>query len=152
MSNIISDVVKIKYNSFTLAPAMLSYYETCQVKQDNILLMYLLFPVVLNSDWIYKLPRVQSRSRLETWVKNNQLHIEGLSERMTTFQHLTETTLQYCIDMEYVRVDEKNNVTVVSNPYKRGYFMDAATRLTKLLGKSSPAKIYATLGIRELTV
>ena len=152
MSNIISDVVKIKYNPFTLAPAMLSYYETCQVKHDNLLLMYLLFPVVLNSDWMAKLPRVQSRSRLETWVKNNQLHIEGLSERMTTFQHLTETTLQYCIDMEYCRVDEKNNVTVVRNPYKKGYFMDAAIRLTKLLGNSSPAKIYATLGIRELTI
>lgn len=152
MSNIISDVVKIKYNFYTLAPAMLSYYETCQVKQDNILLMYLLFPVVLNSDWINKLPRVQSRSRLETWVKDNRLHIEGLNERMTTFQHLTETTLQYCIDMEFVRVDEKNNVTVVSNPYKKGDFVDAATRLTKLLGKSSPAKIYATLGVRELTV
>ena len=152
MSNIISDVVKIKYNPFTLAPAMLSYYETCQVNHDNMLLMYLLFPVVLNSDWMAKLPRVQSRSRLETWVKNNQLHIEGLSERMTTFQHLTETTLQYCIDMEYVRVDEKNNVTVVRNPYKKGYFMDAAIRLTKLIGNSSPAKIYATLGIRELTI
>lgn len=152
MSNIISDVVNIKYNIFTLAPAMLSYYETCQVKQDNILLMYLLFPVVLNNDWINKLPRVQSRSRLESWVKDNRLHIEGLNERMTTFQHLTETTMQYCIDMEYVRVDEVNNVTVISNPYKKGYFKDAATRLTKLLGNSSPAKIYATLGIRELTV
>jgi len=152
MSNIISDVVKIKYNSFTLAPAMLSYYETCQVKQDNILMMYLLFPVVLNSDWILKLPRVQSRSRLETWVKDNKLHIEGLSERMATFQHLTETTLQYCIDMEYVKLDENNNVTVVNNPYGKGYFMDAATRLTKLIGKSSPAKIYATLGIRELSI
>lgn len=152
MSNIISDVVKIKYNSFTLAPAMLSYFETCQVEQDNILMMYLLFPVVLNSDWIFKLPRVQSRSRLESWVKDNKLHIEGLSERMATFQHLTETTLQYCIDMEYVKLDEKNNVTVVKNPYRKGYFMDAATRLTKLLGKSSPAKIYGTLGIRELTI
>lgn len=30
--------------------------------------------------------------------------------------------------------------------------MDAAIRLTKLLGNSSPAKIYATLGIRELTI
>lgn len=148
----ISDVVKIKYNPFTLAPAMLTYYENCQVEHDNILLMYLLLPVVLNSDWIQKLPKVQSRSRLESWVKTGRLHIEGLSERMITFQHLTETTLQYCIDMEYVRVDENNNITVVRNPYKKGCFMDAATRLTRLLGKSSPAKIYATLGIKELTV
>lgn len=152
MSNIISDVVRIKYNNFTLAPAMLSYYETCQVKQDNILLMYLLFPVVMNSDWIDNLPRVQSRSRLEIWVRENRLHIEGLSERIKIFQHLTETTLQYCIDMEYVKVDEYNNVLVLNNPYKKGDFVDAAMRLTKLLGKSTPAKIYATLGIRELTV
>lgn len=152
MSNIISDVVKIRYNSFTLAPAMLSYYQTCQVKQDNILLMYLLFPVMLNSDWIHSLPRVQSRSRLETWVKDNKLHIEGLSERMTTFRVLTETTLQYCIDMGYVELDGKNNVKVMSNPFERGYFMDAATRLTKLIGDSTPAKIYATLGIRELAI
>lgn len=152
MSNIISDVVKIKYNTFTLAPAMLSYYETCQVKHDNMLLMYLLFPVVLNSDWICSLPKVQSRSRLEIWVRENRLHIEGLSERIKTFQHLTETTLQYCIDMEYVKVDEYNNVMVLNNPYKKDYFVDAAIRLTKLLGKSSPAKIYATLGIKELTV
>ena len=152
MSNIISDIFKIKYNFFTLAPAMLSYYETCQVKHNNILLMYLLFPVVLKSDLINQLPRVQSCSRLETWVKNNRLQVEGLREHITTFQHLTETTLQYCIDMDYGRGDENNNVTVLSNPYEKDYFMDAAIRLTKLLGKSSPAKIYATLGIREMTI
>lgn len=153
MSSIISEVVKIKYNSFTLAPAMLSYYETCKVKQDNVLLVYLLFPVVLNSDWIFKLPRVQKRSRLESWVRDNKLHIEGLPERLSTFQHLSETTLQYCIDMEYAKMDENNNVIVVNNPYKKkGNFVDSAVRLTTLLGNSTPAKIYATLGIRELEV
>ena len=71
---------------------------------------------------------------------------------MTTFRVLTETTLQYCIDMGYVELDGKNNVKVTNNPYESGYFMDAATRLTKLIGDSSPAKIYATLGIRELAI
>ena len=80
MSNIISEVVKIKYNSFNLAPAMLSYYENSQVKQDNILLLYLLFPVVLNQDWIMGSPRAQQRSRLETWVRDNKIHVEGLPE------------------------------------------------------------------------
>ena len=113
MSNIISEVVKIKFNSFNLAPALLSYFENCQVKQDNVLLLYLLFPVVLNSDWIDGSPRAQKRSRLETWVKENRIHIEGLPERISTFQRLSETTLQYCIDMEYARLDEKNNRVIV---------------------------------------
>ena len=151
MSNIISDVVKIKFNSFTLAPAMLSYYENCQVRQDNVLLLYLLFPVVLNSDWIEGSPIVQKRSRLESWVKDNKIHVEGLPERITTFQRLSETTLQYCIDMEYVAVDEKNNVVVKNNPFKnKGKFSESAVRLTKLIGNNSPAKVYATLGIKEL--
>lgn len=152
MSNIISNIVNIKYNSFTLAPAMLSYYETCQVKQDNVLLMYLLFPVVLNSDWIFKLPRVQKRSRLESWVKDDKLHIEGLPERISTFQNLSETTFQYCIDMQYIIIDDNYNAIVINNPYKKGNFVDAAKRLTKLLGDSTPAKIYATLGIKELAI
>lgn len=151
MSNIISDVVKIKFNSFTLAPAMLSYYENCQVRQDNVLLLYLLFPVVLNSNWIEGSPIVQKRSRLESWVKDNKIHVEGLPERITTFQRLSETTLQYCIDMEYVAVDEKNNVVVKNNPFKnKGKFSESAVRLTKLIGNYSPAKVYATLGIKEL--
>lgn len=151
MSNIISEVVKIKFNSFTLAPVVLAYYENCQVKRDNVLFLYLLFPVVLNSDWINGSPRAQRRSRLESWVKDNKIHIEGLPERITTFQHLSEITLQYCIDMEYAALDDKNNVVVNNNPYKnRTKLTDSAIRLTKLIGKSSPAKVYATFGIRAL--
>ncbi len=150
MSNIISEVVKVKFNPFTLAPVVLSYFENCQVKRDNVLLLYLLFPVVLNSDWIGGSPIAQKRSRLETWVKDNKIHIEGLPERITTFQRLSETTLQYCIDMEYVALDNKNNVVVKENPYKKSRYTDSAVRLTRLIGSSSPAKVYATLGIREL--
>ena len=151
MSNIISEVVKIKFNSFTLAPVVLSYFENCQVKRDNVLLLYLLFPVVLNSDWINGSPRAQKRSRLESWVKDNKIHIEGLPERIATFRHLSETTLQYCIDMEYASLDDRNNVVVKVNPYKnKSIYTDSAIRLTRLIGSSSPAKVYATLGIREL--
>jgi hypothetical protein len=153
MSNIISDVVKLKYNSFILASAMLSYYENCKVRQDNVLLIYLLFPVILNSDWIIKAPIPKKNSRLESWVKDNKIHIEGLPERMTTFQRLSETTLQYCIDMEYVKVDESNNVIVNNNPFKKKSVIDnAAIRLSKLIGDNTPAKIFAALGIRELNV
>lgn len=151
MSNIISEVVKIQYNSFTMAPALLSFYENCQVTKDNILLLYLLFPMVLNSDWIDGAPRVQKRSRLESWVKDNKIHVEGLPERISTFQRLSETTLQFCIDMEYVAVNEINNVVVKCNPFQnRGRFTESAIRLTKLIGNNSPSKVYATLGIKEL--
>ena len=151
MSNIISEVVKVKYNSFTLAPAMLSYYESCQVKKDNVLLLYLLFPVILNSDWIVKSPIPRKKSRLDSWVKDNRIHIEGLPERMSTFQHLSETTFQYCIDMEYLKVDERNNVVVVNNPFRtKSKFDNSAIRLSRIIGESTPAKVYATLGIREL--
>lgn len=151
MSNIISEVVKIKYNSFNLAPAMLSYYECCQVERDNVLLLYLLFPIVLNSDWINGSPRAQQRSRLESWVRENKIHVEGLPERINTFQHLSETTLQYCVDMDYVEVDAKNNVVLKNNPFKhKDLFATSAERLMRLFGKSKPAKIYATLGIKEL--
>lgn len=156
MSNIISEVIKIKYNPFTMAPVLLSYYEACKVDYDNVLLVYLLFPVILSSDWMQGSPRVQTRSRLETWVRDNKLHIEGLPERLQTFQYLSETTLQYCIDMEYAKVDENNNVIVVNNPYKskgrKALFEDSATRLAKLFGTNSPTTIYATLGIKELTI
>ena len=156
MSNIISEVIKIKYNSFTMAPVLLSYYESCKVKRDNVLLVYLLFPVILSSDWMQSSPRVQIRSRLEAWVRDNRLHIEGLPERLQTFQHLSETTLQYCIDMQYAIVDENNNVVVVNNPFKakgrKSHFEDSATRFAKLLGSNSPTTIYSTLGIKELTI
>lgn len=151
MSNIVSEVVKVKYNSFTLATAMLNYYENNQVKKDNVLLLYLLFPVILNSDWIIKSPIPRKKSRLDSWVKENRIHIEGLPERITTFQHLSETTLQYCVDMGYVELDEKNNVVVVNNPFKqKSKFDNSAIRLSRIIGDSSPAKVYATLGIREL--
>lgn len=151
MSNIISEVVKIKYNSFSLAPAMLSFYENCKVEHDNILLIYLLFPVVMNSDWINGAPKVQKRSRLETWVRDNKIRVEGLPERISTFQHLSETTLQYCVDMDYVEVDANNNVVVKNNPFRhKDLFATSAERLMRLFGKCSPAKVYATLGIKEL--
>ena len=58
---------------------------------------------------------------------------------------------QYCVDIDYVTVDEKNNVVVKNNPFKhKDVFATSAERLTRLIGKSSPAKVYATLGIKEL--
>ena len=130
---------------------MLVYYENCQVKKNNILLLYLLFPVILNNTWIKKVPKVQKRSRLETWVRDNKIHIEGLPERIRAFQRLSETTLQYCIDMDYVKIDKNNNVVVQCNPFKgKSYLLVSALNLAKLIDSTMPAKVYATLGIKKL--
>ncbi len=152
MSNMISEVLKLKYNSVTLAPAMLTYFENCEVEKDNVLMVYLLLPVILNNDWINGSPIVKKASRFDSWVRENRIHIEGLPERLSTFQSLTETTLQYCIDNELVRVDESNNVVIIKNPYKKnkGVLIDSARRLSKLMGKTTAAKAYATLGIKKL--
>ena len=84
-------------------------------------------------------------------MREKRIHVEGLPERINTFQHLSETTLQYCVDMGYVEVNAYNNVVVKKNPNKdKDLLTTSAKRLSKLIGKNSPAKVYATLGIREL--
>jgi hypothetical protein len=42
-------------------------------------------------------------------------------------------------------------VIVVNNPFRtKSKFDNSAIRLSRIIGESTPAKVYATLGIREL--
>lgn len=152
MNNIVTDVLKIKYNALTLAPAMVAFYEECKVERDNLLLLYLVFPVIINPDWLSRLPKVQSNSRLETWARKNLLYLEGLPDRFVTFKQLSEHTFQYCIDMGYLTITDNNNVLVIKNieDQNKTLISKSASRLAKLFSTNTVLKIYSILGIREI--
>ena len=66
------DLQVIKYNIFSLAPIIMSFYKECYTKQDNILLSYIIIPLVFSRKWNDTLLNTQKRSNLIHWIKENK--------------------------------------------------------------------------------
>lgn len=150
-----SDLRKIKYNAFYLAPILLSFYKECHIKKDNVLLAFLIFPILFNSSWKQQNVNIRKGSKLEKWVLNNKMPLEGVHDRIKYFSVHTTTVLQFCFDQGWALLDDKNNIVLTdkvlfdANPTK---LMVNAEKFNCLIENMSVTQIYSTLGISKLCI
>ena len=88
-----ADLRRIKYNAFTLAPILMSFYKECQIAKDNVLLAYLVFPILYSEKWKnFNNIRINRNSRLDVWVLNDKMPLMGLNDRISFFSKYTTTS------------------------------------------------------------
>lgn len=150
-----ADLRRIKYNAFTLAPILMSFYKECQIAKDNVLLAYLVFPILYSEKWKNSNNiRINRNSRLEVWVLNDKMPLMGLNDRISFFSKYTTIVLQYCFDQEWAIVDENNNFVVKKKDLKEETTSDMklARNLNHLIQNMTVSQIYSTLGIGKLCI
>lgn len=157
MNDIVKSYQDIHFNAFTLCPLIISFYKGCRIKGDNILLAYLIPPLLFNVEWQSKLKIIRSTSRLELWSTNKELHLQGIQDRFEFFKSVVTESLQYCFDMKWLSFDENNDIHVGRSkrwhalPVEDMMLKEAAS-LPKLFNGHTIAEIYVKLGIHQISL
>lgn len=147
------DLQSIKFNAFSLAPLILSFFKDCRVSNDNVLLAYIVLPLIYSEKWSSLNYRINTNSNIENWIVQDKMPINGLIDRMYFFVDFTTTILQYCFDRKWAVLDSNNNV-MVQNVQEWDKPTDVtvkyASKINNLFQGMSVAQIYSSLGIDKL--
>ena len=84
-------------NIFAYTPLLHSFYEEYIGQDKDILLSYLILPLVLNETSRNKLVKLTARSSLFTFCKYEECII-GLPERIKQYKAVTNDCIQYGVD------------------------------------------------------
>lgn len=156
MFRAIDDILFVKNNVFTLTPVLMSFYDGCCIKDDNLFLSFIVFPMIFNEEWNVNKQPFRVDSTLEAWKENNRLNLKGLPSRMTYFRDITLRCLQYGVDMGWI-VIERTTIIVIAEKKKEwnknkiySEQMINAYNFNKLLIGKNVAQIYSVLDIKEI--
>src|ERR1035437_4634959 len=114
-SQSIESIYKLYNNPFLLAPLIIEFYSNYKSQPKDILLAYLIFPIVLHNESEKGLRRANSNRSLITYRRENN-RICGLPERLSEYKELTQFCLQYEIDSEFVVVNKDLSICVINKP------------------------------------
>jgi len=158
MSKYIESVYKIYNNPFVFTPLIVAFYEKIKQKPKNILLAYLILPIVLNERSKQTLQVARSTSSIHTFIdskdKSKRENVFGLPERIKNYKEITNQCIQHAIDNQCIKVNEDlsieflkkidNKVENLNRSFK------ASSNLHKILRDLDVVTIYRLLGVKEL--
>lgn len=153
MSNAIESYAVIHNNPFILVPLFQLFYAALPRKPRNILLSYLVLPLVLYPPSRSFLANARASSSIRTMSKERE-RLYGLSERVEEYKVLTNLCMQYAIDLAAVRVEADLSVQLIGSRLDVSLCPESSARAAQKLGKllvpyEIPA-IYRSLGVKNL--
>lgn len=152
MNNVIKNFYLLYNNPFVFAPLILKFYEKTNTSNKNILLSFLILPLVLYDSTKKKIKSTNARSNLFTFCKKNEIFF-GLNDRIKRYKSLTTECLQYLIDTEKITI-ENDSVKIVNTSLNcvtnLQDSLKASEKLKNIFKNYDPIQIYRALGIKEL--
>lgn len=141
-------------NIFVYTPIVYSFFEEYTGQDKDILLSYLILPLVLNKTSRGKLVNLTSRSSLFTFCKYEECII-GLQERIKQYKNVTNDCIQYGIDGGLFTISDSLHIEVLKSEMPEKFIADtekmkAAKRLAKIFKSFDIPTIYRNLGVAEL--
>ncbi len=155
MSKYIESIYKVNNNTFLLTPLIVEFYKELQWTRNNVLLSYLVLPLVLNKKSKEFLMTASTRSSIHSFVsKKNVENIFGLPDRIMEYKEQTNHCLQYAIDCGWVSLNEDLSVSVSNTSLEISSELEesqkAASNLKKVFKDLDVVTIYRLLGIKKL--
>jgi tRNA U34 5-carboxymethylaminomethyl modifying GTPase MnmE/TrmE len=158
MNKFIDNVYKIHNNPFVLTPLIVSFYEKLEQKPKNILLAYLILPLVLNERSKQTLQNVNKNSSIHSFMdskdKAKRENVFGLPERIQNYIEITNQCIQYAIDNQYIKIKEDLSIEFlrkVNNKVENlNQSFKASSNLHKIFRDLDVVTIYRLLGVKEL--
>lgn len=153
MSKFIENIATIHNNVFSLTPMIVSFYTNLKKREKNILLAYLVFPIIFNHECLKELIEFNSNSRLTRITMNKKL-MAGFQENFEYYKQITNNCLQYAIDCKYIEIEEDLSAKVINQD---ALYIDPsladnlrlASRLHKIF-TLDVLNIYLAFGIKHL--
>lgn len=141
-------------NIFAYTPLLHSFYEAYIGQDKDILLSYLILPLVLNETSRNKLVKLTARSSLFTFCKYEECII-GLPERIKQYKAVTNDCIQYGVDSGLFTVSDSLHIEVSELEKTKKFIVDsdkikAAKKIAMILKSYDIPTIYRNLGVAEL--
>lgn len=153
MTKYIDSLQIIYKNPFILAPLITNFYSNINKKSNNILLAYLVFPMVLNNDRRNFLLKSKINSSIYTFKSNRSLLV-GIPDNLAYFKDLTSSSIQHAIDNNWILINEDMSVSVVKNQKNiQGHLGDAyraTAKLNNIFGDIDVVSLYKYLGVKKI--
>lgn len=158
MNKFIDSVYKIHNNPFVLTPLVVAFYEQLEKKPKNILLAYLVLPLVLNERSKQTLQTARKTSSIHTFIdssdKSKRENIFGLPERIKNYKEITSQCIQHAIDNQWLKVNEDLSIEFLKKIDNRAESLNqsfkASSNLHKIFRDLDVVTIYRLLGVKEL--
>lgn len=153
MSKFVDSIYQIHNNPFVLAPLFVEFFRHIQPKFNNILLAYLVLPLVLHEDSKQSLVHAKTTSSIHTF-NNKKENLFGLHERIRLYKDLTNQCIQYAIDNQMIKINENLIVEVLITKNKTVENLKksliASSNLHKVFRDLDVVAIYRLLGVKDL--
>lgn len=141
-------------NIFAYTPILHSFYQEYIGQDRDILLSYLILPLVLNETSRDKLVNLTTRSSLFTFCKYEDCII-GLPERIKQYKAVTNDCIQYGVDRGLFTVSDSLHIEVSKLENSENFIVDndkikASKKIAMILKSFDIPTIYRNLGVAEL--
>lgn len=152
MTAAIEHLEVIHNNPFIFSTALTEFYSELGAIKNNILLAYLVLPLVLPEHIRDYLQSVRSSSSLRT-MRQERSRIHGLASRVCQHRSMTDKTLQYLLDMNIIKINPDMAIAISGKSCAAvgPIGTDVAARgLAKLCRPYDVQTVYRMLGVRSL--
>ena len=158
MSKYVDSIYKINNNIFVLAPLFVSFYKNLQPTPKNLLLSYLVLPLILYQTSQQKIKTSNSRSSIFSFLnskeKTKRENVYGLPKRVQEYKEISNQCILYAINNGWLKLNEDLSVTVVKEQKNNIENLDdafkASSKLCNIFQELDVIAIYRQLGVKEL--
>lgn len=158
MSKYVDSIYKINNNIFIFAPIFVVFYQKLKPNPKNLLLSYLVLPLVLYKTSQEKIKKLNKNSSIFTFLdsknKESRANIYGLPKRVQEYKKITNQCMLYAIQNKWLKVnddlsvvvlnEQENNILSLNNAFK------ASSKLCNIFQDLDVVSIYRHLGVKEL--
>lgn len=153
MASSLKNLTLIHNNPFILAPVLVAFFEAYGARERNLLLSYLVLPLVLNPVSGKVLSNARPNTSLATFSAQRQ-RIFGLQDRVVYYKKLTNSCIQLAIDSGALTVAPLASVRLgqtslndEASPFRS---LPAARKLGEICAPFEIPAVFRMLGIKNL--
>ena len=158
MSKYVDSIYKINNNIFVLAPLFVAFYKNLKPTPKNLLLSYLVLPLILYKTSQQKIKNSNSRSSIFSFLnskeKTKRENVYGLPKRVQEYKEISNQCILYAINNGWLKLNEDLSVTVVKEQKNNIENLDdafkASSKLCNVFQELDVIAIYRQLGVKEL--
>ncbi|EJG0913583.1 TPA: hypothetical protein KDY48_004638 [Vibrio parahaemolyticus] len=153
MASAVEHIEVFHQNSYILSPILENFFKHTESREKDILLSYLLFPLILYPESREKLKYANKNSSIYTLFSNQEL-LYGINDRVRDFKNNTNKCLLVLEQNGSIEITNSMSVNYKSSNLDSSLCdkdsLRAAKNLAILFNSHEIVEIYRKLGIKKL--
>lgn len=154
MSRAINNIYTILNNPFKLMELITYFYSSYENQDKDILLSYLIFPLILNRDSRKKLLNLNRNCNLLSLTKNSN-SVVGLEQMIEEYKDITNECIQIALLNGYLELNENKSLVRTNKVLKNEFFKfseeyTAIRNFAVILKSNDIVTIYRMLGVKKI--